>query len=651
MLEWIVSGSFLILVVLVLRAALGQKISARFRYALWALVLLRLLVPVQLFTSPVAGMTVQVSEQVREKMAEKSIYAIPIDRIPVEEAEGYVIGEDGQVGDANSFGYAKLENNGEIIVRYADKLSPLQILQIIWFLGGMVLLFTILINNLRFMARLRRVRKPLETPACRIPVYVADGLPSPCLFGVLRPAVYLTAKAAENPDILRHVLVHELTHYRHLDHIWSILRGVALAVHWWNPLVWLAVVYSRRDGELACDEGALKGLGRAERTAYGETLLALVTAKPSPRDLLCCATTMSGEKRSLRERIRRIACESKQAVSALVAAVIVISVTSACAFGRAEQTESDHVEETQSITEDTLDRFLDALSEEDISDFTGQDRITAARLVGLLQAAVPTRTNPMYMTERGNWLGWGIIWEIPLADGSGLYLHAIDARSTMGENSIYIAWDNGADLVPMASYHSEELHTLADELGGEVPKELLPYVTDLNRDGKLEQLRVQRGPGGIPWRLIVDGMTWESIRMICSEWRALFLCKIDGEDYLLQYTPEVSNGSCEYRYQLIDLTGRLYTIRQKGSVSFDIDFGAGGKFNPKKIAAFMDEVNGLLENSVQILNGDERLQQTFEKEGRLYDSLWWLDGIRDNNLSMRENLEAYRDNAGKEESK
>ena len=70
MLEWIVSGSFLILVVLVLRAALGQKISARFRYALWALVLLRLLVPVQLFTSPVAGMTVQVSEQVREKMDE-----------------------------------------------------------------------------------------------------------------------------------------------------------------------------------------------------------------------------------------------------------------------------------------------------------------------------------------------------------------------------------------------------------------------------------------------------------------------------------------------------------------------------------------------------------------------------------------------------
>ena len=61
-------------------------------------------------------------------------------------------------------------NNGEIIVRYVDKLSPLQILQIIWSFGGAALLFTILINNLRFAARLRRVRKPLETTASRIPV-------------------------------------------------------------------------------------------------------------------------------------------------------------------------------------------------------------------------------------------------------------------------------------------------------------------------------------------------------------------------------------------------------------------------------------------------------------------------------------------------
>ena len=130
------------------------------------------------------------------------------------------------------------------------------------------------------------------------------------------------------------MLVHEETHFRHGDHIWSALRGVALALHWWNPLVWLAVVLSRRDGELACDEGALKRLGEGERTAYGETLLKLVTAKPGPRDLLRCATTMTGGKRSLRERIGRIACKRKNLVSLSVAALVLAVLCCAAAFSR-----------------------------------------------------------------------------------------------------------------------------------------------------------------------------------------------------------------------------------------------------------------------------------------------------------------------------
>ena len=335
MLEWIVSSCFLILVILALRAALGRKISARFRYALWLLVLLRLLMPVQLFTLPVAGTDIFVNSDMA--LLEKSIYVLPVQTMP--DAENIWLEEDGSISDADSFGYAKLEDEGKTVVRYAEKLSPLQILQIIWFLVGVSFLFIILLSNLHFAARLRRVRKPLEVIACRIPVYVAEGLPSPCLFGVLHPAVYVTERTAETPEMLRHVLAHELTHYRRLDHIWSLLRGIALAVHWWNPLVWLAAICSRRDGELACDEDALKGLSQEERRAYGETLLALVTAKPSPRDLFCCATTMSGEKRSLRERISWISCKPKRLVSAFVTVSIVAVLTSACAFGQLEQTE------------------------------------------------------------------------------------------------------------------------------------------------------------------------------------------------------------------------------------------------------------------------------------------------------------------------
>ena len=74
------------------------------------------------------------------------------------------------------------------------------------------------------------------------------------------------------------------------------LRGVCLALHWFDPLVWWAAAASRQDGELACDEAALRRLAPEERVAYGRTLLAMSCARaPS---LLVTASTLTGGKRS-----------------------------------------------------------------------------------------------------------------------------------------------------------------------------------------------------------------------------------------------------------------------------------------------------------------------------------------------------------------
>lgn len=340
MLEWIVSSGLLILVVLLLRAALGKRISAGLRYGLWAVVLLRLLVPIAFFDLPVSALP---SVKAPEAMREESIYVLPVESRPVEESD-IRFTEEGEVerfGDPGSFGYPRLEDEGRTVTRYAEKLSPLELLCWLWAAGASVMAVILLTANVRFALRLRRVRRPLEGMNAPIPVYAASGLPSPCLMGLFRPAVYVTEEAAADPVMLRHVLAHELTHYDHRDHLWSVLRGAALAVHWWDPLVWLAVVCSRRDGELACDEGALKRLGDGERVAYGETLLALVTAKARPADLLSFATTMTGGKRSLRERIQRIAVQPKRLVGAMLAAVAVLSLAAVCAFGRAEAKEID----------------------------------------------------------------------------------------------------------------------------------------------------------------------------------------------------------------------------------------------------------------------------------------------------------------------
>ena len=336
LLEWIFTSAFLILVVLALRAALGKRMSAGLRYGLWAVVLVRLLVPVQLFTSPIAGTWV-----VTEKRTEHSVVQRPgASAAPAGEAVGL------PVADKTPGAVPVLPDPPSLPDAPEPPAAPDLThapawLGWVWLAGSAAVAVILLLSNLRFYRRLRQERVPLDEADLPLRAYTAAGLPSPCLFGIIRPAVYVTPDGLADPAMLRHVLAHEYTHYRHGDHIWSLLRCAALAVHWWNPLVWLAAFLSQRDGELACDEGALKRLGDGERAAYGNTLLALVTAKPGPADLFRCATTMAGDKKSLKERISRIAQAPKRVLWAVVVAVAVTALACVCAFGQAEPEPED----------------------------------------------------------------------------------------------------------------------------------------------------------------------------------------------------------------------------------------------------------------------------------------------------------------------
>lgn len=345
LLEWVCTAAFLILVVLALRAALGRRISAGLRYALWAVVLLRLLVPVQLFTSPIAGTRVIIGDA-----PEQTVQAPEAPSAPAGLGGAPSLG--GQYVPALGVGQGAVPNFPDPPSvpdapesPAAPDLTKFPIwLGWAWLAGAGVVALVLLLSNLRFYGRLRRVRTRLEGADCPLAVYAAPGLPSPCLFGLFRPSVYVTPETAADPAMLRHVLAHEYTHFRHGDHIWSLLRCAAIAAHWWNPLVWLAAGLSRRDGELACDEGALKRLGDGERGAYGSTLLSLVTAKPGPEDLFRCATTMAGDKKSLKERITRIVQAPKRWLWAAVAVVMVTALACLCAFGqRPQETEQDPV--------------------------------------------------------------------------------------------------------------------------------------------------------------------------------------------------------------------------------------------------------------------------------------------------------------------
>ena len=213
-----------------------------------------------------------------------------------------------------------------------------QIATWIWLAGvaGMSLWF--LYVNLRWRARLCREAKPLEGTDSPVPVLVSGEVTSPCLVGLFRPAIYLTPEGAK-PEHLSHVLAHELTHYRHKDHVWAFVRCLCLCVYWFNPLVWLAAFFSRRDCELACDEGALKRLGENQRIAYGKTLLHIVAHAGTHTRLLQTATTMNETKRQLKERVNFIVKKPKVWITAAIAMVLVCAICFGCAIGGGQVTE------------------------------------------------------------------------------------------------------------------------------------------------------------------------------------------------------------------------------------------------------------------------------------------------------------------------
>ena len=307
--EILVTSSILIVVLTVLRFVLRGKIRPKVQYAMWLLVALRLLMPVTLTTSRTSVMN-----YVPEVTFRETLPATRGDSASDVSADGTEVSETPAAA-----------------AEAARRVPTTQILLTVWAAGTGAAALWMLAQNLAFTVRLRRVRRRVDGTDAAIPVYVADALPSPCLFGLWHPAVYLTPEALDadgTPN--RYILLHELTHEQRGDRNWALVRMVCIAVYWFDPLVWLAAALSRRDCELACDEAVLSLLGDEARGEYGMTLLDLISGRRTRGNLLFCATTMTSGKRTLRERFSMIARRPRTAVWAAVLALALCTAAAAC---------------------------------------------------------------------------------------------------------------------------------------------------------------------------------------------------------------------------------------------------------------------------------------------------------------------------------
>ena len=302
MLKEVLTVSALIAVVLLVRAIFKNRVPKRMIYALWLVVLLKLCLPGTLFSLPVLPP--------EDTTAPVQIAQLPAQTTPVIQQPAQSVVQP----------QIPAQQPVSPVQETAKQLTTAQIFQIVWFSGSALLGLWLLGAWLVFTIRLHRDRRFLDKRGGTC-IYVSGAVKSPCLAGLI-PAVYLTEDVLRN-DTTELIVRHELTHLHHLDFLWSLCRTIAVIVYWWNPLIWLAAICSKRDAELACDEAVAAGLQPEQRIAYARAILAQAPRKKA-------ALSLAGPP--VKERILFLTKKQRTSVLCVILALLLVASATGCSF-------------------------------------------------------------------------------------------------------------------------------------------------------------------------------------------------------------------------------------------------------------------------------------------------------------------------------
>lgn len=312
------------LVPLLLRRVLKKRYPARAVCLVWALLALRLLVPVQL-TLPEAP--VQVTPRTNYVMQDDRMLfeqaGLPVEQTPAR----WVTDEQ-----AAALSHANTSQT--------TTFNLTAVLLGLWLAGVVISAIRQAVSYGILKRRLDRTAGPAERTdlldvldsqrsglgiSRKIPLLISPAADCPMLAGFIRPALYLpdeNISAADAAFIFRH----ELTHCRHGDLWLKLLLTAAQCVHWFNPLVYLIVRFAQEDIELACDDAVVRGQNAAYRRAYGETILRSAIAQSRRRQSL--VSCFGDEKKTLMRRFEGLFDKSvKKRGAALIVLVALLTAT------------------------------------------------------------------------------------------------------------------------------------------------------------------------------------------------------------------------------------------------------------------------------------------------------------------------------------
>ncbi len=293
-----ISACWLIAIVFLLRLLL-QKAPKSFNYVLWTLVAIRLICPFTL----------------------ESVFSLvpSAETVPTEIMYSYVPEVQTGIEAVDTVINPVITEN--LAPEVGTSVNPMQIVtyvsSVLWVIGiaGMLLYMGISYLMLRW-----KVRASMHLQEN---IWICDAIDSPFILGVIRPRIYLHSNIEE--EQILYIVAHEKEHLKYRDYLWKPFGFLILAIHWFNPLVWLSYIYMCRDMELACDERVIRRMDTDEKKMYSNVLLACSAKK---RVMSACPVAF-GEV-GVKKRIKSVVNYKKPAFWFVCVAIVACVVSGVC---------------------------------------------------------------------------------------------------------------------------------------------------------------------------------------------------------------------------------------------------------------------------------------------------------------------------------
>ncbi len=324
-------GTLLIIVLIIIKGILRDRLSANWHYTVWLLLILRLVLPVapeaelslyNLFNPVMVG--IQQYDESNTAIPRLSA-GVPAER-PQENHQQPVVGA----------------NQPETAINLQNAPAFMDILAVIWLLGAVIMALIILYFNIRFYKKIRfsipcrdaisiRIIQDCHKVASvkrSIPLVIHEGVRVPILYGIIRPRLVLSGQVLKqlSEQEMKYVFIHELIHYKRKDIFFNWLMAFLRCVYWFNPVIVYAFHRIREDCEVSCDESVLKRLSPSEYHQYGRTILNLADMFSEPHTLACTSGLIQ-KKSSVKRRIGMITkYKKKTAIGTLMAFVMTVLI-------------------------------------------------------------------------------------------------------------------------------------------------------------------------------------------------------------------------------------------------------------------------------------------------------------------------------------